>query len=1036
MIPTTYTYDTTSGQPDRLTTVAPPGLEPWTISYSNYTNNPGQIAAAQVTSIARTHNSTYGGGTEQTSFVYGANISSTTSSDYTHPDLSSGRLAIWGEDDAPVAATAVFPPGTTASTSDLRPATVYAMDTNGQQVNTANFSGTNQAGWNIAMTQYDTYGNVIQTLSPVSLNASIADNCNFAGLPSGCSTVGVAIALSTYNDYDYSTSNPAGPGVELDDVFAPAVDTYGNQAGEGYFGRYREHTHYTYGNDTSPPSDPTTNGPVGAVTSMTVGVSRSAWPNTTSETDDRTTTYAYGLSPSDETGWALQEPESTTVSVPGGSNVVTQTRYDPVTGNTIESRQPSAAGTSSSPAATEFTYFTAGTTNNAGCVNTAWVGLLCKQAPGAQPTTSGLAQLPVTTYTYDYLGRPLTKTETVTDASNNIQTRTTTTTYDGSGWADRVYSTAISSTVGTAVPTVTDGYSSTTGLPTTVNSGTGSLGGTVTTGYDDFGNVVTYTDADGAVTTTTYNAASEVASVTNKDSGSNTINAATYGYGANNEYRELPTSVTYGNSVGTFTADYNADGALLNEYFPNGMSENFTLDSLDRPMDKNYYDSAGLWSDEEDGYTAQGQVSWHGGDSSIQGYQYDGDGRLTQVQETRGSICVTRVYGYDVDSNRTAYNQYPAGSTGSCTTATTPSPSQANTFDNADRLTASNGSTPSYDAFGRTTSVPASLSAGGTAATSVSYYANDMANSIGQSGTTKTYTLDPESRIRNMTVSGSSTASLDHYGTDGDSPAWSLETNSSGSTSDMAYDIGLDGDLAAITSNAGGSIPAVSYQLMDLHGDVEYTTTPAGTTAPNGSAFDPDEFGNERTTSGGATASPRYGWLGADQRSSDTEGGLMLMGARLYSPTEGSFLSTDPILGGNAGPYEYPSDPVASSDVTGLSASWCLDVNDDHEGMCAIVFGSGLHVSQITSTYDREGPESFTLGKQCATVTVTVDSVAIGAKYSCEFGSGIIVEWALSFDRDFGYPHGLTFSHNVSLCVGWSGDHVASHLNVCVKVHS
>lgn len=41
------------------------------------------------------------------------------------------------------------------------------------------------------------------------------------------------------------------------------------------------------------------------------------------------------------------------------------------------------------------------------------------------------------------------------------------------------------------------------------------------------------------------------------------------------------------------------------------------------------------------------------------------------------------------------------------------------------------------------------------------------------------------------------------------------------------------------------------------------------------------------------------------------------MGARLYNPTTGQFLSTDPVLGGNATPYGYPTDPVNSADLNG-----------------------------------------------------------------------------------------------------------------------
>ena len=53
------------------------------------------------------------------------------------------------------------------------------------------------------------------------------------------------------------------------------------------------------------------------------------------------------------------------------------------------------------------------------------------------------------------------------------------------------------------------------------------------------------------------------------------------------------------------------------------------------------------------------------------------------------------------------------------------------------------------------------------------------------------------------------------------------------------------------------------------------------------------------------------------------------MGARLYNPKNGNFLSPDPIAGGNATAYTYPSDPVNDSDPSGLASSPCSDGDAD-----------------------------------------------------------------------------------------------------------
>jgi hypothetical protein len=41
------------------------------------------------------------------------------------------------------------------------------------------------------------------------------------------------------------------------------------------------------------------------------------------------------------------------------------------------------------------------------------------------------------------------------------------------------------------------------------------------------------------------------------------------------------------------------------------------------------------------------------------------------------------------------------------------------------------------------------------------------------------------------------------------------------------------------------------------------------------------------------------------------------MGVRLYTPTLGRFLQTDPVPGGNANTYTYPGDPVNANDLNG-----------------------------------------------------------------------------------------------------------------------
>lgn len=75
-----------------------------------------------------------------------------------------------------------------------------------------------------------------------------------------------------------------------------------------------------------------------------------------------------------------------------------------------------------------------------------------------------------------------------------------------------------------------------------------------------------------------------------------------------------------------------------------------------------------------------------------------------------------------------------------------------------------------------------------------------------------------------------------------------------------------------------------------------------------------DEFGVPATTN----TPDRYGWLGSKQRATSQPSEAMLMGQRVYLPTTGRFLQSDPVEGGSANDYDYANaDPVNALDLTG-----------------------------------------------------------------------------------------------------------------------
>ncbi|MFI6063419.1 RHS repeat-associated core domain-containing protein, partial [Streptomyces sp. NPDC051286] len=230
------------------------------------------------------------------------------------------------------------------------------------------------------------------------------------------------------------------------------------------------------------------------------------------------------------------------------------------------------------------------------------------------------------------------------------------------------------------------------------------------------------------------------------------------------------------------------------------------------------------------------------------------------------------------------------------------------TYDSADRITDA-GYT--YDDLGRTLTVPGHGS--------IDYYANDLVRRQTNGTTRQTWTLDAAFRHQSWTVETSdgttwttTAGKTNHYADDSDTPRWISESATVGDIT--RYIPGPDGTLAATSSTSG---PAI-LTLTALHGDIALYLPLDTNQAPTTS--DTDEFGNPRTET-----APRYNWLGAHQRSSETLTGLTLMGVRLYNPNTGRFLSTDPIRGGSCNAYDYTcGDPINLVDLDGRMAAIAL----------------------------------------------------------------------------------------------------------------
>ncbi len=534
-----------------------------------------------------------------------------------------------------------------------------------------------------------------------------------------------------------------------------------------------------------------------------------------------------------------------------------------------------------------------------------WANLPCETAPAAQPGTSGLPNLPVTTYTYNVWDEPEKTTETVEKGAEKT-TRTKTATYAPSG---RLEKTAVSSTVGTALPTITYEYSSETGALVKQCANEGKPCGegkpqTISSAYNTLGELTSYTDAAESTSTYEYDIDGRI----KKDNDGKGTEAFTY----NETTGSLSEMVNeYGTTKLAFTAKYDVEGNLLTEGYPNGMNAEYTYSQTGAPTALVYKKTTNCTEEEKEKCkwfkdavvpSIHGQWLEQTSTLSHQAYTYDAAGRLTQVQNTpAGKGCTTHVYAYDEDTNRTSLTTREPGSKGECTAEGGSSETkETHTYDTADRL-ADAGT--KYSEFGNITNLSAA-DAGGSELTS-SYYTDNQLATETQNGQTVGYNLDPAGRTLETVKTGKVASDItNHYAGPGGAPAWTVNT-----AGEYTRNISGIGSFAAVQNNTEAPV----LQLPNLHGDIIATAYLSETATALASSADTSEFGVPTTS-----LPPKYSWLGADQIPTELPSGVLDMGARSYVPQLGRFLQPDPIPGGSANAYTYTfGDPVNSSDPSG-----------------------------------------------------------------------------------------------------------------------
>lgn len=799
-------------------------------------------------------------------------------------DLSATQTRRWGQYEAPVDAAAVYGPNqvpdgnqaTGTLPSSYERASVTYMDANGQTVNAAEPGGHLRATW------YNLNGSVTRELTASNraraLNASDSDDA-----PSEAAR---AATLSTLNIYGANDGR-------LYDTFGPEHDiAVRDGSGNWTLVRARQHTDYTY--DEGAPAG----GPYGMLTTQIVGA-RVVGAST--DVDTRTTKTSYD--------WTLFQPTAVTQD-PTGLNLTTRTTYDSVTGAELTNTIPAGGTSTNTPRTRKTTYYSsAANATYPECGNRPeWANKPCRIEAGGAPTSGEL--IPASTTTYDIYGQDRVVTEK--NPSTGTVLRTTTTSYDTAG---RQTLKQITGATGTGEPlpgtkTVYDPASGRTLRTQSVDSG-GAVLDEIISVYDTLGRVTSYTDADGNVSTTTYDLLSRPVSF-NDGKGTQTMT-----YDGGSERRGLATQVV-DSQGGTFSATYSVEGPIATQTLPNGLVASTSYDETGKATNLTYAPSgcateACVYFTDSITTTIHGQTATGSSTLAPQSNSYDAIGRLTQVSDTFGAGCTTRTYTYDASTNRTGTSSYAPTSTGACQTTTAGS-ARTWTYDTADRVT-STGYT--YDTLGRTTTVPAAdaqtTSSGNLTAT---YYVSDLVRTLGQGSRTLTYTLDVnQERIGSWTdtTGGTSTTRRHHYRDESDRPAWTDEGNSTWTRNINA----VTGKLGATYLSSTG---AVTFSIANLHGDLVATTAANLSTQPG--LLTTTDFTELGTNRDGTQVGNRYGWLGAELRPADTPSGIMLMGVRLYNPAMGRFLSVDPLYGGSSNPYEYcDGDPIQCTDLTGLGTS-------------------------------------------------------------------------------------------------------------------
>jgi len=281
-------------------------------------------------------------------------------------------------------------------------------------------------------------------------------------------------------------------------------------------------------------------------------------------------------------------------------------------------------------------------------------------------------------------------------------------------------------------------------------------------------------------------------------------------------------------------------------------------------------------------------------------FTYDKLNQLLTEERGSGASYFKDTYTYDANGNRTAKEERR----GAGPTIT----NRSYTYDNSDKMTNYDGTTISYDNFGRPTQ-----------------WVVDRPSPNGRGLVNLCF--DYEGRLKTMAIPGGSVYQTNTY--NGlNTRVKVVETGYGSGTRKYVRDgIGVTSPVLRMTTGAENAptwtnyTPGISERTSGTtkysHSGIKNVDAQTNASQALTATREYDAFGNVIPAESTGTFTGRFGYGGAFGYQED-DGGLKLLGHRFYDPVCGRFLTRDRIKSGNNWFAYCENNPLSLADPTGL----------------------------------------------------------------------------------------------------------------------